>query len=80
MRTWGMGKEVRKDSMKVIKWEKREDHPDRRGSIRNLEICERSQPCLEQSWEWKWKCVYLGHEVMLESLDFLNRRTCGEWT
>lgn len=33
MRTWGMRKEVRKDSLKVIKWEEREGHPDRRGSI-----------------------------------------------
>lgn len=33
MRTWGMRKKVRKDSLKVINWEEREDHPDRRGSI-----------------------------------------------
>lgn len=29
MRTWGMGKEVRKDFVTVIKWEKRKASPDR---------------------------------------------------
>ena len=33
MRTWQLEKEVRKDSMKVIKWEKREAHLDRGSSI-----------------------------------------------
>lgn len=32
MGTWGMGKEVGKDSVRVIKWEK-SAHPDRRSSI-----------------------------------------------